>query len=618
MKTTLHFKNRIETHRWRTQSICTGLLLVCLLMMARGRAQDYWVVHHFTGLDGSAPTSLLLSNDTLFGTTTRGGSSNCGTVFKVGTDGSDFMVLKEFTGRDGAYPAEGLVLADMTLYGRTAEGGISNCGTVFRVNTDGSDFALVKDFNDSEKANIPHALALAGTTLFGTAYNGGCSNLGSICKLNTDGSGFEVIKDFTDPVQGGGDYTEGCLPGALLAISGTTLYGTTVGGGVCAAGGIFKMNSDGTGYTALKQGSFEDGGHFMRGVIVSGDTLYGVAPWGGGGMGGIFRLNTDGTGYSMLKRFHPFEIQMVSSLAVSGSWLCGVSQQSGFSNNLAVFLLATNGNQFALLKQFNNAEGVPGGLAFSPTILYGVTSSGGRSNHGTVFGLSLLPPAILQPPPSQTAEVGATVTYLTKAEGASPLTYEWFFNRTNILSGYTNASLVLTNVQMALAGDYSVVVTNLFGRVTSPPASLSVIAPVTRTRVPGINVRGETGRVLQVDYANNLSLVPNWLPLETVSLTSTSQFFIDLTAPLPPQRFYRSRQTGTPGPTPTLGLYMIPALTLTGNVGDFVRVDGINAIGPTDAWFTLGAVTLTNTSQLYFDVTAPDQPRRLYRLVRMP
>ena len=40
----------------------------------------------------------------------------------------------------------------------------------------------------------------------------------------------------------------------------------------------------------------------------------------------------------------------------------------------------------------------------------------------------------------------------------------------------------------------------------------------------------------------------------------------------------------------------------------------INAIGPVDAWFNLATVTLTNTSQLFFDVTAPRQPRRLYRI----
>jgi len=47
-------------------------------------------------------------------------------------------------------------------------------------------------------------------------------------------------------------------------------------------------------------------------------------------------------------------------------------------------------------------------------------------------------------------------------------------------------------------------------------------------------------------------------------------------------------------------------------------VDGINRIGPTDAWFALATVALTNTSQLYTDVSVIGQPTRLYRIVPVP
>jgi hypothetical protein len=51
--------------------------------------------------------------------------------------------------------------------------------------------------------------------------------------------------------------------------------------------------------------------------------------------------------------------------------------------------------------------------------------------------------------------------------------------------------------------------------------------------------------------------------------------------------------------------------------GRGLRLDCINQFGPTDAWVTLDTVMLTNTSQLYFDVSAPGQPPRLYRLLPM-
>jgi hypothetical protein len=163
-----------------------------------------------------------------------------------------------------------------------------------------------------------------------------------------------------------------------------------------------------------------------------------------------------------------------------------------------------------------------------------------------------------------------------------------------------------------------VVVTNLFGAVTSAPAMLNVITAVERRPAAGVQLIGAAGSLLNVEYANSLSATQNWLPLDTVTLVSTSQYCFDVSEPLPPQRFYRAWKTGTPGVRPSLDLQLVPAITLTGNLGDSVRLDYIKQFGPIDAWVTLATVTLTNTSQLYFDVSALGQPQRLYRIVPLP
>jgi hypothetical protein len=147
---------------------------------------------------------------------------------------------------------------------------------------------------------------------------------------------------------------------------------------------------------------------------------------------------------------------------------------------------------------------------------------------------------------------------------------------------------------------------------------LQVLAPVDRRSVPGVKLTGETGSLLNVDSADSLSPAPNWTTAGSVSLTSNSGYYFDLTLPLPPQRFFRAWRTGTPGVIPSLAMHLVPAITLTGNMGHSVRVDAINQFGPTDAWFTLDTVTLTNTSQLYFDTSAWGQPPRLYRLLQLP
>ena len=247
----------------------------------------------------------------------------------------------------------------------------------------------------------------------------------------------------------------------------------------------------------------------------------------------------------------------------------------------------------------------------------------GTTGWGATFGgsptvLWIQVPTIQTSPQTQTAEAGSAVSLRVEASSPLPLFYLWYFNNTNLITCSTNRELELTNLQFAQSGAYSVVVSNALGAVASSPAMLNVIAAVEHKLAAGVKLMGDAGSVLNVDYANTLSATPNWLPLDTVTLVSTSQYCFDVSEPLPPQRFYRAWQTGTPSVMPSLDLHLVPAITLTGSMGHSVRLDYINQFGPTNAWVTLATVTLTNTSQLYFDVSAPGQPPRLYRIVPSP
>ena len=233
----------------------------------------------------------------------------------------------------------------------------------------------------------------------------------------------------------------------------------------------------------------------------------------------------------------------------------------------------------------------------------------GTTGWGATFGgrptaLWTEVPIIQIPPQTQTAEAGSAVSLRVQASSPLPLFYLWYLNATNLLSCGTNWQLELSNMQLSQSGAYTVVISNVLGAVTSAPAMLNVIAVVERRPVPGVKVTGEAGSLLNVDYADSLSPAPNWTTLGSVSLTGTPQYCFDLTLPLPPQRFYRAWQTGTPGVRPSLDLHLVPAITLTGSIGGALRVDYINQFGPIDAWVTLATVPLTNTSQLYFDTSA--------------
>ncbi|MFO1478199.1 MAG: LamG-like jellyroll fold domain-containing protein [Verrucomicrobiota bacterium] len=88
-----------------------------------------------------------------------------------------------------------------------------------------------------------------------------------------------------------------------------------------------------------------------------------------------------------------------------------------------------------------------------------------------------LPPFVITQPASLAVAVGGTALFEVAASGTPPLAYQWLFNSTNPISGATNASFTLTNVQPASAGTYSVRISNAFGTVDSSNAILTVNIP---------------------------------------------------------------------------------------------------------------------------------------------
>jgi len=86
-------------------------------------------------------------------------------------------------------------------------------------------------------------------------------------------------------------------------------------------------------------------------------------------------------------------------------------------------------------------------------------------------------PFITTQPSSRIDPPGSNATFSVVASGFTPLTYQWWLNGTNLVIGATNATLTLTNMQPAQVGTYTVALSNVFGTVTSFPATLSLTAP---------------------------------------------------------------------------------------------------------------------------------------------
>lgn len=87
-------------------------------------------------------------------------------------------------------------------------------------------------------------------------------------------------------------------------------------------------------------------------------------------------------------------------------------------------------------------------------------------------------PSITDQPQPQSVAPGGTATFAVTATGTPPLYYFWKRSSTNI-SGATTSSFSITNVQTSDVTNYSVVVSNAFGFITSSNAALSLNTAVS-------------------------------------------------------------------------------------------------------------------------------------------
>lgn len=102
----------------------------------------------------------------------------------------------------------------------------------------------------------------------------------------------------------------------------------------------------------------------------------------------------------------------------------------------------------------------------------------------------LYPPAFtIQPPASTVACAGQTVTLSASTTGTS-LRYQWQRNGVNLTgASATNATLTLANVSPSISGQYTLVLANGCGQVSSAPATLEVSAPPSIATPPATQTR---------------------------------------------------------------------------------------------------------------------------------
>jgi uncharacterized repeat protein (TIGR03803 family) len=294
------------------------LVLVPMVVATQSaQAQTFTSLYSFTGKsDGGVPWASLVRDNAgnLYGTTTSGGdlscrfdsSTGCGTVFKLSPAGKE-ATLHIFKGLpDGSIPHSSLILDSAgNLYGTTSGGGASDNGTVFKVNTKGKE-TLLHSFTGGTDGATPDGSVImdAAGNLFGTTFNG------TVFKLDTRKT-LTVLYTFIGFIDGHDPYS------GLVEDKNGNLYGTTETGGDLSCfvgegcGTVFKLDASGV-ETVLH--SFVGGADAEYPVVSliedKKGNFYGTTEYGGDpgcsvfndGCGTVFKVDSQGN-ETVLYRF---------------------------------------------------------------------------------------------------------------------------------------------------------------------------------------------------------------------------------------------------------------------------------------------------------------------------
>jgi uncharacterized repeat protein (TIGR03803 family) len=296
--------------------IFVAILTAVLATIPLAHAQTFTVLHSFTGgQDGASPYAGLTLDGAgnLYGTTTTGGITNgacsfgCGTVFRLKSAGSGWILTPLYSfqdSSDGKYPEARVVFGpDGTLYGTTIEGGGTNDGTVFNLQPSGTVckttlcpwmLNVVHDFAGSPDDGCGPGygdLTFDATGhLYGTTINCGSGEVGTVFEVTKLPSG-NWLESILYNFGAGGRQP---LNGAIFDSAGK-LYTTTSSGGARSRGAVARLVNSPSGWTENDLYSFigEGDGFDPQGGLIfdKAGNLYGTTFSGGAyGAGVVFEL----------------------------------------------------------------------------------------------------------------------------------------------------------------------------------------------------------------------------------------------------------------------------------------------------------------------------------------
>lgn len=366
---------------------------------ARARSSQlpyFGPIHSFT---------TLPQTKRLFGLSRTGGPTACGhgslaggAIFSIELDGSNFIKHRDHKCHEGMLGGSLVQGYDGALYGMNNGIDYPDGSGFFRMDlsgnfryistqdfwssdfmsaSNGSLYSVQDSYPDANKVlrrTEPHPSMIANPSvlftlnnsqgilnvapvegidgyLYGLTTDGGISQDGIMYKIDLEGEDFQVLHNF--------DQATGANPhGRMIKDANGYFYGYTSFGGANDQGNIFRFDPDGTNYTAIY--NFDDPESFpINSLLISGDTLYGLALNETNYIYTIFKVHISGAGYTTIYEFDSDVLQngSISQLVTDGLSFYGIFSGDGYHDLGKIFRIKKDGSDYSIIHEFTNYTG---------------------------------------------------------------------------------------------------------------------------------------------------------------------------------------------------------------------------------------------------------------------
>jgi alpha-tubulin suppressor-like RCC1 family protein len=382
--------------------------------------------------------------------------------------------------------------------------------------------------NDSGQSDVPLNLTNATSVSAGESFDLALNADGTVTGWGDDSLGqITFPANLTNVVSLAATYWNG-----MAVVTGQTLVAwgleaapsganaIAVGGGapelwVQSDGTVIGWGFNGQGQTSIPPGLTNvvavTAGEYHSMALTSYGT---VVAWGGNFSGqtnvpsGLSNVVAISAGYSF-----SMALQSNGTVVVWGDNTSGETNiPAGLNNVVAIsagenhcLALKNDGTVVAWGDDSAGQTDIPSGL----TNVIGISAGGAHSMAVVKTGGPLF---IGQQPFSQSIYPGDPCTFKVLAVGTPPYSYQWLFSGTNI-GGATNALLTLPNVQPTNSGNYSVIVSDANGSVTSSNAMLTVVIvpPIITSQTPNSLVLLGSNMTISVSATGPAPMTYQWL-----------------------------------------------------------------------------------------------------------